>query len=115
MAAWTVEDDVYGYIDGLVQDCSNVSSSALAMELLQSTTKLLIYEGIPRCLTLAVPVCVMVDCVIDDSMHLLALEMNLLLDLFDSLLYDQSYHLRTDQYFSIYLKAIQDEVSRYIY
>ena len=50
-------------------------------------------------------------------MRLLALEMNLLLDLFDSLLYDQSYHLRTDQNFSIYLKAIQDEVSdvRYIY
>ena len=31
------------YIDGLVQDCSN--SSALAMELLQSCTKPLIYQS----------------------------------------------------------------------
>ena len=31
------------YIDGLVQDCSN--SSVLAMEILQSCTKLLIYSS----------------------------------------------------------------------
>ena len=37
---------VYEYIDGLVQDCSN--SSALAMELLQSCTKPLIYGSITK-------------------------------------------------------------------